>query len=97
MYRYGYAPDWHFIMPPFAPRPRRRRHRDDEYMDPMAQIEYWENAIKQLKDKLKDKKDDKKPSGWEQLQIFIGQISVMIVIGYPMGALFIKFVEGLYK
>lgn len=103
-YNTPYTPAWHFMMPPpFPPPPRRRRRgygREPEFADPIAQLEYWEASIKKLKESFKDekKKDDKKPpSGWEQIQMFMAQISIMIVFGYPMGLLFIKIVEGLYK
>jgi hypothetical protein len=88
------------MVPPFGPPPRSRRRRREmtEFQDPIAQLEYWEASIKKLKESFKEKKDDKKPpSAIEQLYMFLAQISVMIVVGYPLGTLFIKVVEGLYK
>ena len=105
MYNYAYAPahaPWHFMgLPPMMQRKRHRPRRDNTYYpDPWEQLFHAKQMLKQWEDELtkeKKKEDKKPPSGWEQLQMFMAQISVMIVFGYPLGLLFIKTVESLYK
>jgi hypothetical protein len=99
MKNYGYAPDWHFMVPPWQqPNRRRNSRRDYECPDPFEQIMRAKAFISQWEEDLKkNKKEDKKPpSGWEQLQMFIAQLSVMVVVGYPLGKLFIMLVEKSY-
>lgn len=103
MYNYNYAPagkDWHFMMPPWMQPPRRRNRRRDHYEcpDPFEQIMRAKAFIAAWEEELKSKKkDDKKPpSGWEQLQMFMAQLAIMVVFGYPLGKLFIMIVEKSY-
>ncbi len=97
MYNNSYAPDWHFMMPPWT-QPRRRPRRDYDCPDPFEQIMRAKAFIAQWEDELKSKKKEEKkpPSGWEQLQMFMAQLSVMVVFGYPLGKLFIMLVEKSY-
>lgn len=104
-YDYAYAPafaPWHFMPQMMHPRKRHRPQRRDNtyYPDPWDQLFHAKQMLKAWEDELtKDKKkeDKKPPSGWEQLQMFMAQISIMIVFGYPLGKLFFTMVDGLYK
>lgn len=95
-----YAPDWHFMMPPWQ-QPRRRRNnreRDYECPDPFEQIMKAKAFISQWEEELKSKKKDEKkpPSGWDQIQMFMAQLAIMVVFGYPAGKFFIWLVEKSY-
>lgn len=103
MYYNTYTPAWHFMMPPFQTRQRRRRREyDDIPDDPFEQLIRAKAFIKAWEEELKNndskKKDDKKPpNGFESLQMFMAQLAIMIVFGYPLGKLFIHFVETSFK
>lgn len=90
-YYYG-TPPWVFRDPP------RRRRRREEYdcPDPYEQIERHEKWMEYWKKRVKEE-GKKPPSSGEQLMMFLTQLSVMIVIGLPLGLLFLKMMESLYK
>jgi hypothetical protein len=98
MYRTEWSPDWHFKMPRRRNNNNSRRHRDYDCPDPFEQIMRAKAFIAQWEDELKSKKKEEKkpPSGWEQLQMFMAQLAIMVVFGYPLGKLFIMIVEKSY-
>lgn len=95
---YNRPPAWFFMEP--SPRPRRRKHGRRDYIDPLDELDFWEDRIKKLREKFKEekKKDEKKPpSAGEAVMIFIQQLAVMTFIGLPVGLVALKFYRELFE